>query len=1032
MLMRKVLFLLLSVLYLTGQVFAQNRTITGKVTDAKDGSPIPGATIQIKGTAKGAVTTPDGSYKLEVKDGDVLIFTFVGYEPKEVKAGTNAMLNIQLGVDSKNLDEVVVTGYSIEKKKASTIAASTVSGAKVNNIALPDVTQMLQGNAAGVAVSTNSGQPGAKTEVRIRGVGSISANTNPLYVLDGVVITSGDQSQNTYSQDVLSGINAADIENITVLKDAAATALYGSRGSNGVVVITTKTGKKGTSNINFNAKYGFQNLARKIDMMNSSELLGYQREAMRNALKTDGSRRFTDAEILQNRPDYLANINTDWNDEAFRTGKTQNYAISGSGGNEKTQFYASGEYFKQDGILIGSSFTRYSGRLNVDHKFTDKLDLSAKVSSSYTDQRNASNGATYSSPLMGVLANVPFIPSRDANGNPYNGYKPGQPGTNTWSGFKDIPEIYRPTNKGGNFVHTADRNYSRNNNTQTFFNLALGYNIMEGLRFVVKGNAELTNIREKQWVAPDSYDGRNLGGYLTNANASIGLYTTQQILTYNTTFNKDHGLNVLLGNEYSYSTRTATYATKNGFPGGKLQVPGVGANMMDILGNDDEYAFHGMFTKVDYDYKSKYFVSGSYRRDGSSRFPKDNRYGNFYSGAVAWRITEEEFAKNISWLNELKFRSSYGIMGNAEGLGNFPYAPLYSFDAMYNGEPAAIAYQPGNPRLSWEKQNLFDIGIDFSVLNKRVYGSVGFYDKRSSALLMQFPLSMTSGFSFMNANVGKMMNQGFEINIGAIPVSTKNFTWTTDLNFATLKNRVLAIGGDQQFIAAGSRQRVEVGHEFGSWFMKEWAGVDSKTGAAQWIDKDGNVTNKYDEAPRRYVGSSLPKVTGGWTNRVTYKNFDLSMLITFSWGNKAYNYNRMNLENDGLNPNQAMSKDALDRWQKPGDVTDVPKAIWGNGTNSNGISSRFLEDVSYARIRNLTIGYNLPKEMMGRMKMKSLRIYAQAENLFTLTKYKGWDPDVNTNPVSPQDISTTTLNAGVDFFRYPTSRVFTFGINVGL
>ncbi|WP_161964124.1 SusC/RagA family TonB-linked outer membrane protein [Chitinophaga flava] len=1026
--MRKVLFLLLAVLCVAGQAFAQNRNVMGKVTDGKDGSPIPGVTIQVKGTSKGIATNPDGTFSLQASGQDVLVVSFIGYETKEVPVGTAEKLNITLKTDSKSLDEVVVTGYTLEKKANSTIAASTITGAKINNVSLPDVNQMLQGNAPGISVSTNSGQPGSKTEVRIRGIGSISASNSPLYVLDGVIMSSGDFTQNTPSQDIMSSLNPADIENITILKDASATALYGARGSNGVVVITTKTGKKGQSRINFNGKFGFQNLAKSIPMMNATELLDYQREALRNAGKSE-------ADVMKYRPDHLANVNTDWMDLAFRTGKTQSYGLNASGGNEKTTFYTSGDYFKQDGILIGSNFSRYSGRLNVDHKFNNKFDLSVKMSGTYTDQSSAGAGNSYSSPLMGALTQVPWIPATDENGKPYAGHVDGQPGSTGWSGVADIPQSFRPVLQGGNFLNTVASNYRKNNNTQTIFNAALGYNIIDGLRFVVKGNAEITGIREKQWTSPTSYDGRTSGGYLYNINTNMSLYTTQQLLTYNFSINKDHNFNVLAGNEYSYQTRIYTLAGKNGFPGNQLQVPDVGASLYDGGGSERAYAFQGLIGKVDYDYQSRYFLSASFRRDGSSRFPKNSRYGNFYSVGAAWRITQEEFAKNISWLNDLKLRSSYGIMGNAEGLGrypDYPYQGLYSMSGAYLGETAAFASQPGNPNLSWEKQNLFDIGLDFSVLNRRVYGNIGFYDKRSSALLMELPLSMTTGFEAINMNVGKMLNQGFEITIGGIPVATKDLTWSSDVNFATLRNKVLDLGG-QQAIPNGSRQRIEVGRAYGSWYMPVWYGVNPDNGDPLWVGNDGKPTNNYKEAQnnRQFVGQMLPKITGGWTNKVNYKNFDLSMLITFSAGNKVYNSNRANLEADGANVrNQA--KDALDHWKNAGDISDRPKVIWG-GSGANQSSTRYLEDVSYARIRNLTLGYTLPKHLLGAMKMQSLRVYAQAENLFTLTSYKGWDPDININPLPPTSTaSVATTNAGTDFYRYPTSRVFTFGISVGL
>ncbi|WP_158563257.1 SusC/RagA family TonB-linked outer membrane protein [Chitinophaga silvatica] len=1030
--MRKVLFLLLSVLFLGGQVYAQSRTVTGRVTDAKDGSGIPGATVQIKGTSKGTVTNPQGSFTLQVDGNVTLVVSFIGFEQKEVATGNVSTVNVALKTDSKSLEEVIVTGYTIEKKVNSTIAASTISGAKINNVALPDVNQMLQGNAPGVAVSTNSGQPGAKTEVRIRGIGSISASNAPIYVVDGVIVSSGDFTQNTATSDVISTINPADIENITVLKDASATALYGSRGSNGVIVITTKSGKKGTNKINFNGKYGFQNLARSIPMMSSAELLEYQREGMRNATNKDGSKLYTEEQVLANRPDMLKNVNTDWAGLAFHTGKTQSYGINASGGNDKTLYYASGDYFKQEGILIGSNFSRYNGRLNVDHKFNDKFDLSFKVNGSYTDMRSASAGNSYSSPLMGALGNVPYIPAYDANGKPYNGYTAGQPGTTTWADLSSIPSSLRPVLRGGNFLSTVENNYNKSNTAQTVFNVALGYNIIDGLRFVVKGNAEITNIREKQWTSPNSYDGRNYGGYLYNVNTNMGLYTTQQLLTYNFSIAKDHNIRLLAGNEYSFSNRVWNYSAKNGFPSQSSQVPDAGSTYFDMAGDELNYAFQALIGKVDYDYKNKYFLSGSYRRDGSSRFPKDSRYGNFYSIGAAWRITEEDFAKNISWLNDLKLRSSYGVMGNAEGLGNYPYQPLFSLLGAYDGQSVAYQKQPGNPNLGWEKQNLFDVGIDVSVLNRRLFGSFGFYDKRSSALLLEKPLSMTTGYATMNMNVGQMMNQGFEITIGGVPVATKNFTWTSDLNFATLKNKVLSLGGDQ-FIPAGTRQRIEVGMPFGSWYLPIWAGVDPKTGSAQWLDKDGKVTTVYSQAARQYAGQALPKITGGFTNKFNYKEFDLSVFITFSAGNKAYNSNRANLESDGNNTTGNQAKDALDHWQYEGQISDRPKVIWGNSTSSTSTSTRFLEDVSYAKLRNVTLGYNLPKSLISRTKLQNLRVYAQAENLFTLTKYKGWDPDVNTNPAAPTSTANVAVsNGGVDFYRYPTSRIFTFGINVGL
>ncbi|WP_437361951.1 SusC/RagA family TonB-linked outer membrane protein [Olivibacter jilunii] len=1009
-----------------GVVHAQERRISGTVTTAS-GEPLPGVSVIVSGTTTGTQTNSSGAYSLSVPaNAGSLTFSYIGYKSNTISIGAENTINVALELASAELSEIVVTGYSTTSKLKSTISSSVVNADALNNITLPDVNQMLQGNAAGVTASANSGQPGSRTEVRIRGIGSISASSSPLYVLDGVIMTNGDLTQNTPTQDVISSLNPSDIENITVLKDAAATAIYGARGANGVIVITTKTGKSGKSNITLNAKYGGGNIAGKIDLMNSSQLLSYQRDLMRAA-------GMSEEEVLSRRPDFLQETNTNWYDMAFQSTKNQTYNLSASGGNDKTQYFGSGEYFDQEGGLVGSHFKRYGVRLNVDHKLSDKFDLSFKLNGSYTDQRSAGAGNSYASPILQMFFNTPYVPAYNTDGSLSDGFTSGQPGTAGYQPFGSIPSTYRPTLIGGNFLHTVENDYNFNNNLYNSFNGAFGWNIVDGLRLVVRGNAEIINIEERVWWDPTGYNGRNYNGLLQNSNVKNINLLSNQLLTYNKSFNGEHNLNVLLGNEFQKNDYRWTYMAEQGFASSDLQQPGVSASPLSVDGNREEFAFHSIFLNANYDYKSKYFIGGSLRRDGSSRFPEDSRYGTFYSGSVAWLMSEENFFENVHWVNNLKLRSSYGRMGNADFLftnRNYPYAALYGFNVVYNDETAAIATQVANPGFTWEKTKMFDIGIDFNLFNGYLNGSVEFYDKRSEALILQAPLSGTTGFSTINSNVGSILNQGWEVTLGSTPVKTSNFNWTIDGNFATLKNRVLSLVGDAPITpTSNSNQRIEVGHSIGSWYMQEWAGVNPETGAPQWYNADGNITSNYAEATRRYVGTALPKISGGLTNRFQYKNIDLSFLISFSAGNKVLNNTRRYWENDGNTPNYNAGVDATDRWQQPGDISDKPKAVWNNNSLSNSVSTRYLESLDYVRLRNVSLGYNLPKSVINKISASQIRVYAQAENLITLTGYKGFDPDVNTAPLAPTSTTSSAVsNSGIDFFRYPTARIITFGI----
>ncbi|TAD94665.1 MAG: SusC/RagA family TonB-linked outer membrane protein [Bacteroidetes bacterium] len=875
-------------------------------------------------------------------------------------------------------------------------------------------------------VGANSGQPGSSTNIRVRGVGSITAGSAPLYVIDGAVVQSDNISQVARSQDPLSNINPNDIESITILKDASATALYGSRGANGVIVVTTKSGKAGKTKIEFSAQYGFsQRQEGKVKLMNSQQLLGYQREILKNR----GS--FSDSDISSTlRPDALANTNTDWISEAYRTGKTQSYEVSISGGNERTRYFVSGDYFKQEGILKGSDFERFSTRLNLDNKFSDKFDMSLRMNLSYTNQFNAGGGNTFSSPILGSFFNSPFIPARNPDGTAPDGFRGTVPGTVGYEAFGGIPANFRPTLLGGNFLHSLDRNYVLNNNLRNITNLQAGWNIAKGLRLSTNINSDLIVITEKSYRDPTTYDGAQLSGYLTEASTFSSSFLNNYMLSYQKNIG-EHNLSTRLVFEYQFNDRRFFTASGQNIASGALTVLDIAAKPAAVGGSNSQSSFIGYLATLNYDYKSKYFVGGTYRIDGSSRFAPNNRFGNFWSASAAWRISQEEFMKDVSFVDDLKLRVSYGTTGNAALNSNYPFQGLYSFSASYNNLPASIPSSPGNPNLGWEKSGMFDIGIDFSLFNRRLTGSVEYYDKRSEALLLDVPLSRTTGFSSQTRNSGAIQNRGWEIALSGVIIDKADLRWTVDFNIATLENKILGLTDGQTFLTnpGNGNQRLEVGRPIASWFMPEWAGVNAETGAPQWYDKDGNLTNSYAAAVRRWVGKALPDYTGGITNTFNWKGLDFSFMFYFVAGGQVYNSSRSFLVSDGSRSTFNQSTDALTYWKQAGDISENPKAVFGNGSASANTSSRFLESNDYIRLRNVRLGYNLPKSLLSKIKADKVYIYAQAQNLLTFTNYRGFDPDISTAPVGVT--GTTPEQGGVEFFPYTNGKTVTFGINVG-
>ncbi len=999
--MRKVLLLSLALLFAAGMALAQDRTVSGKVTSAEDGSPVPGANVVLKGTTNGVVTDMDGNYKLSVPDdGGVLVFSFIGMKTKEVEIGSQSVIDVVLESDAEQLAEVVVTGYSTVSQQKNVAAVSVVNSSEIETVPMPDINQLIQGKAAGVYSTAPSGQPGAAQNIRIRGVGSISAGRGPLYVVDGIIAEQGNFTQVTQTQDVLSNINPNDIESITILKDAAATALYGSRGSNGVILITTKRGKVGKSTITARAQYGVTlKNSGNFEMMDGPTVWEYERQVLRNS-------GFDEATIDAIRPQSMLDSTFNWVDAAFRQGKTANYEIQASGGNEKTRYFVSASAFAQDGILIESSFKRYSIRSNIDQVFNDRWEMGLNLNVSYTDQLNAVAGNRFSSPLLGAFVNTPLQhPINPNTGEYYTGQEP------EWMIFTN-----------DNFLYSAPLNPVTNNNLRTLGKFNLQFNILENLNISQVLAVDFIGIRESRFFDPTTNDGANDNGSIDefyNQNVTL---TSQTKLAGNWTFGSDHNLDALAVFEVQKADNESFGATGIGLASGKLKTLNSTATPQDVSGFRTGYSFVSYLAQVNYNYNNRYYFTGSIRNDGSSRFGKNNRNAMFWSVAASWRIMEEGFMSGVGFMDDLKLRVSYGTSGNAN-IGNFASRGLYSFGAAYLGQPGSAPSQIDNPDLTWEVSTSLNVGLDVSIIKSRINLGAEYYNRISSNLLLDVPISATSGFTSATRNIGKVRNSGLELVLNTINFDG-NFKWETNFNIAWNDNVILALNNDEDIIDPRDnfRKIYRVGESMGSWYIQEWAGVNPADGTPLWMQVDENEnpttpTGDYSQAGRRIVGDALPDFVGGITNTLSYKGFSLSFFFNFVYGNEVFNSSRRFIESDGQRFGwNNLVEAGQDYWKQPGDIVSRPQPLLGGNNASNSASTRYLEDGSYLRLRNVTLSYSLPSNFISKAGFQNIRIYAQGQNLWTLTNYSGFDPEMGVT--------------GSEFFRYPVGKTISLGVDL--
>jgi len=960
------------------------KVITGHVRSAA-GESLIGVTIKESGGSNGAVTDMNGNYSIRASDAaEALEFSYFGFVRQVVSIGNKTVIDVVLDPDVKALSEVVVVGYSTEKKVLLTGSVSEIKSAVLKDIPVPGLDGLMQGQAAGVQVSQNSGTPGGAMSVRIRGVSSIGGSSQPLYVIDGIPVTTGDFAQIGYEGqgiNALTDINPNDIETITILKDAAAAAIYGARASNGVVIITTKRGGNQKSRINFNAYYGVQQAWKTLDMLNARDWMLYRND-------------LAGAEVFS--PDQINNIktNTDWQDVIFQTAPMSNYELSSSSGNDRTAIFMSGNFFKQEGILIGTDYQRLNGRVNVDHKMTQKLTVGASIGLSYAKTNRVESDQSLHGPLPNGISTPAIFPIYNDDGS------------------------YNQEGPYSNAVSIANEAINQNFSYRTISNIYADYKILPGLSFSTKWGIDFLNFREHAYESIKTVQGAKFNGLGFETYTNVLNIVSNNFLKYQKSFGKQN-VEVMGGYSFEKYQNRSSFIRAQDYADPGLQYIDAASTIVSASTSGFENGIRSFFGRANYNYDNKYLLTLSGRLDGSSRFGENNRNGFFPAASIAWRIGEEDFFK-VNQVSELKIRASYGLTGN-DDIPQFLYAALYGITA-YGGQPGVYPSSIPNPNLKWETSAQLNLGIDLGLFNNRVSITLDAYNKQTKDLLLSRPLPTSSGFSVITENVGEVENKGIELALSTDNLAGSEFTWTTRLNLSANRNKVLKLYNKQPIDDLGrGSNRIEEGEPIGIFYSYEWLGVDPSTGDVVYADKnfDGQITT----ADRTKVGNPHPKFIGGITNTFGYKGIDLSIFFQGSYGNDMFNGSRLFLESLQGGDNQLAIVNR--RWQKPGDITPIPDATSDpvRAASNKRVSSRFIEDGSYLRLKNLTLGYSINKQWLESKRIAAFRVYFSGQNLLTFTNYSGLDPEVNYS-------GNENAVIGTDFFTYPQARAYTLGFNL--
>ena len=1001
-------------------LLAQNKEIKGIVTSAEDGEPLIGATISVKGNeAQGVVTDIEGKYILQIPNSDcTLVVAYLGMKTQELKAPSSGILNISLEAESMNLDEVVVTGYGNFSKSSFTGSANTLRADMMKNVPVMTVEQKLQGMTTGVNITSSSGQPGANQSIRIRGMGSFNASQEPLFVIDGVPVTSGSLStggadaayMNNSKTNIMSTLNPSDIENITVIKDAATASLYGSRAANGVILITTKQGKAGRTQVSLNIAGGFSDAAVDFRPTLSGdqryELLyeGLYNYALDKQMKSPSE--YAGQEI--GKYAYVPELGyTDWRKELLRTAIHQNYEASVSGGNERTTFYASLGYNSQEGLAKNSSLDRYSARLNMSQKVGKYGEVGANVMFTQMNQEmNEERGSSINPFLDVAMLMNPSMTVRDKDGNYVGAY----PGT-TLNPLRDILT-----------------DYNRTRMTRMFSTGYASIEPLKGLKLKETLSYDYTIQKDSRYFNPLSAAGPKSGSDAQTSKGFIeyGKLISSTSLNYVHTFNYKHHLDVLAAYEIeSYQTDKASGERSRLPSNSNLVEPDNASVLNSFISSTQAYRMLSYLSRLNYDYDDRYYIAGSFRRDGSSRLSPKNRWGNFWSVSGMWHLSNESFMKPIKHiLSDVKIRASYGVNGNQPG-SLYGYMGLYTYGQSYMGGFGSYESSLANPNLKWEKNYNLNIGLDLAFLS-RIFLSIEYYNRDTKDLLYSLPISATTGFTNYLSNVGQLNNKGVELELRTINFATPHFNWSTVLNLSHNSNKIISLNGQLEQSIEGTWFIHKVGLPYHTFYVKEFAGVDPQNGDALYytntLNKDGSysreITNDISKAQAIPYKSVNPKISGGLTNILNYKQLDLSFTLTYSLGGYSFDKLGTYIENGTTNiytSKYNLPAYAMDRWQKPGDQTDVPRFVYNQSASDNN-SSRYIHSTDHLRLKNLTLGYTLPREWTRKVMVNKARFYFSGSNLLTWAKWKQYDPETPVN--------------GEVFCEAPPMRTFSFGVQL--
>lgn len=957
-----------------GVAIAQTNPLTGVVTDAQSGIPIAGATVLVQGTQRGTATDFDGNYTLDVSANDVIVVSYIGYKTLSIPVEGRTAIDVNLSEQASELGEVVVTGYTSKKKSDVTSSVATVDSEELTDVVAPNVSTMLQGKAPGVQIVQGSGQPGSTPSINIRGLSSINGNVAPLWVVDGMIMHT------------TPNINPVEISSISILKDASATALYGSRGANGVIVVTTKQGESGKATLSFSTRVGYSYFNQgNFEVMDSRQLYDYYQ-----SYANQGS-------IPGWFGEDLLDTDYDWFENGTQTGLLQDYSMVFTGGTEKSRTFASLGYYNETGTLKGYGYDRVTFRLNHSYDVSDRLTLKPRAAISYEKTNNKQHS------LYALYTYMPWDTPYNDQGGIVNPQEPGV----TWYG-----------RDGSNYLYDLQWNGSKDRTMEFYGNFDIEYDLLPHLKFISTNGVSFYYSNGSSYTDPASNSGLATNGALYKSNAKRVTNFTNQMLKYSNSFGK-HYVNALVAYEYNDYKFESDNATGYGIVSG-TQILGNAATPASVGGLTNDYALQSYFFNGDYSYDSRYMAQFSVRRDGASNFGADNQYGTFYSGSVGWNVHNESFF-DVDWIDQLKLRASYGSVGNRPS-SLYPQFDLYSLSDVYDGSTATTPSQLGNDDLSWEKSYLSNIGLDTRFLN-RINFSVEYYIKDTSDLLYYVTLPSTSGYTGYWENIGGVKNSGVESSIYAdiIQGDDKGFSWSIGGNIGINRNEITELFEGEE-INRGTKISRE-GEDFNSWYMRKWLGVDPENGNPLWEVYDPETgerseTSDYNEATNQIVGTSSPDFYGGFTTYFDYGGFSLSANFNFVSGGKIYNSSRELYDSDGAYPtyNQQVLAEGWSRWQEPGDIASHPNPISGGNLLSNRTSSRYLEDGSYLRLRNVQLGYSMPESFTKSLGISHLGLYLSGDNLLTFTGYTGMDPEVGAD--------------GFASSAYPVSRRFTLGVNI--